>query len=99
MTSATERDSHVYDDDCVEFFIQHPVNKKIYQFIFNSRGTVFDSFGGDPAWNSKQLRCASRADQNSWQIEFAIPWEDVGIVPADGMQLRMNLCRSIRKYL
>ena len=96
LTSATKRDSHVYDDDCVEFFIQHPVNKKIYQFIFNSRGTVFDSFGGDPAWNSKQLRCASRADKNNWQIEFAIPWQDVNIVPADGMQLRMNLCRSIR---
>ena len=94
LTAADTRDGHVYNDDCVEFFIQHPVNKKVYQFIFNSKGTVFDSSGGNPAWNSAGLKCASIANDKSWQIEFAIPWKDINIVPRSDMPLRINLCRS-----
>ncbi len=95
FTHEDNRDSALYSDDCVEIFID-PFNDGIsgkYQFIINSKGVFFDGYCGNKNFQSKlQRSCTVTAD--SWNVEIAIPYEDIGISPKGAETFMLNLTRT-----
>ncbi len=94
--TAKERDSKVWLDDSVEILINTGSDRPdIYQFIFNAKGTFYDSRNEKAAWNAEGVRSASKIENGIWVFEAAIPWKDLGITGnPDNRKLGINICRS-----
>jgi Carbohydrate family 9 binding domain-like len=82
----TMRDGRVWVDDCLEIFIDANRDKASYHhFVINSTGTVYDSerrqggHVGTSKWNSAGIKTATSKQNNSWTLEVAIPFVDLGI--------------------
>lgn len=100
------RDGNLWEDDGVEFYVSPDQRKKeeYYQFIVNYRGTVFDQHfraGASPAecrsWNSSGIRAASKTAGDTWSMEIAIPFADLGeTMPAAGNCWNFNLCETLQ---
>jgi len=91
------RDSSVWQDDAVEFLIQRGGGEpgEFYHFITNSLGTFYDAFAADATWNgAPQVAASQDKDRNTWTLEMAIPWKDLGGRPAAGELRRGNFCRD-----
>ncbi len=84
----------VFHGEAMELFVdpEHS-HTQYYQFGINAAGSVYDSRGQDPMWNSS-IRVRTRHEADSWTLETAIPWKDLGIVPAPGMIVGFNACRD-----
>ena len=93
-------DSNVYEEDCIEIFIQQDETvRSFYQIAFNPRGTVNDArlVKGKPrdeTWDSgMELSVERREDR--WVARGAIPWTSLGRESAPrGEQWRFNICRD-----
>ena len=101
VAGATERDSTVWSDDCVEFLLD-PGNAdaSMYHWIVNSKGTMWDGLhgfaGGDAEYTSHAtVKAAVGADR--WTCELRIPWADVSGAPRPGEAWGLNFCRE-RKF-
>jgi len=92
------RDSRVYEDDCLELFLQpEQTNEQYYHLVVNSLGTLYDARCNkdglnDKNWNSN-AKIAVSSDQRAWRIELAIPWSDFGMTAENGKRFRFNICR------
>jgi predicted phosphodiesterase len=91
----TERDSYVWNDDCLELFLDPSKDHKIYyQFDINPLGTIYDGTGfGDRTFNANVQVAALRGD-DCWTVELAVPWKDLKVQPSvAGTTIRYELSR------
>jgi hypothetical protein len=90
-----ERDNGIWEDDCVELFIDPIASKtdSVYQFIINSSSVIFDSKYGEVNWDS-DIEVSTRYYDKYWTIELSIPLLNFGFVPEGGEMWRMNFGRD-----
>jgi hypothetical protein len=89
-----ERDNSIWDDDCVELYLD-PFGSSVhyFQIIINSAGVTSDGMDGEMGWNPKLTVGAVKADDH-WTVEVAIPFADLGYRPKGGEVWKGNLCRE-----
>jgi hypothetical protein len=93
---AQSRDTHaVFDTETIEIFVDPKHDANYYQFAANAAGSVWDSHGTDTNWNA-DVSAAAKIDEagKQWTLEFAIPWNDLGITPTPGAIAGFNVCRD-----
>jgi hypothetical protein len=81
VAQVTGRDEDVWQDDCVEVFLDADHDYRTYhQVVANSLGALLDIHydgntpAGDRSWDSS-CRVAARVAPSSWSVEFEIPLE------------------------
>ena len=95
--TGTERDGNrVWNDDCVELFVQPGGNGYYYHVAVNPLGTVFDERETDVSWNCKGITVNSLIESNRWTATIALPFADIGGAPKDGGEWRVNVARGRR---
>ena len=100
---AMERDTNVYDDDCIELFLlpapklnADPNYVEFHQFIANSAGTQFDATarGGTlEPWDA-EWRVKSAKGEGEWTLEFSIPFSSLHITPETTGEWLFNITRE-----
>lgn len=92
---AQARDAHaVFGGETIEIFVDpRHSHSDYYQFAINAAGSIYDSHREEPLWNA-DLRCAVATASDSWSLEVAIPWKDLGVSPKPGALLGFNVCRD-----
>ncbi len=88
-----QSDSDVWNDDCVEIFIQPKGWEKYAHFIVNAAGTVCDELGMDRDWNCRKSVKGNRLD-DQWTMTVALPFAELGGIPQNGDKWRLNVCRN-----
>ena len=98
----TQRDSKVWDDDCVELFVFDPRVNKVKQFIVTPGNVQFDcerrqAQAGDPYrsadWDGKwQSRIWKNKD--SWEAVMVIPWKTLEFDSVPQYPLAINIGRE-----
>ena len=106
ITRQTERDSAVWLDDSIELiFTSAKPGSNIYQFIFNSRGVLFDQKLspegklGNASWNASGMAAASLAQSGWWELEVKIPLSEIECATTFRMNLIRNWGGSLRTAL
>ncbi len=92
---AQARDAHaVFSGETIEIFIdpKHD-HSNYYQLAINSAASMYDSRGQDQAWNCG-MRAATHREKDAWTLEVAVPWKDLGGLPAPGAIIGFNVCRD-----
>jgi len=98
-----EHDAPVYTEDCVGYFIQPDLSKRmVYQIYFNPLGTAFDIHfkpGGDGFLNDNYgwdgvYEVGSSRDAEAWTIEIKIPLEQFGVIAESGQRWGINFRRK-----
>ena len=97
----TARDGNVYNDDCVEVFVDPgPSRKHYYQLLVNALGTLQDikwTEWSQPDWNAECAVAATRGD-TFWSVEMAIPFKAIAMeTPAPGGRLGINFTRTVNR--
>lgn len=95
-TAAEQRDGPVYRDDCIELFIDADHDRETYhQLVANAAGTRFDMRSAEGAsWNGAWRVAARRdADEKTWTLEFAVPFDTLGVKATAGLRMGLNLVR------
>ncbi len=93
------RDGLVWEDDCVEIFLQpyfdKEYEKKYYHLITNTIATKYDEIGfGGIGWNPK-WEVKTSLSTSSWMAEITVPFGSlVSNSPKTGDVWRFNLCRT-----
>ena len=78
VMQATERDSAVYHDDCVELFVDPTGRRESYRhFIVSAAGVVYDEATIDPSWDG-WWQAAVQRHPRGWTAELRIPLVSVG---------------------
>lgn len=85
----------VFGDEAVEVFLDpgHS-HARYHQLAFNAAGSLYDSLGMDPGWDSPGLRAAAWVGAEGWSLEVLVPWADLGISPQPGQLHGFNVCRD-----
>jgi hypothetical protein len=73
----TQADGPLWEDDSFEFHLELKSGDR-YQFIVNSKGTLYDSHNTDPKWNAGASAAAKFNENGSWSAEIAIPLQALG---------------------
>lgn len=102
-TKYPHRDAPVYSNDCCELFIDpFRDGKRVFHLIVDIHGGVADYLCGDTvrfrnelSWNG-YWRSAVHISSEQWNVEYAIPWNTIGVKPGKARQLGVNLSRSRR---
>lgn len=91
-----ERDGAAYAEDGFEFFLSRNPNER-WQFVANARGAIYDSKGGEAAWDGPWTVKAGPADGEGtgFLVEASIPLAALTSEPAKmgdvwGMQVVYN---------
>jgi len=94
---AQARDAHaIFSGETIEIFVEPFHNHhEYYQFGVNSAASIYDSRGTDPVWNAA-VQAGTHLDGDGWSLEVAIPWADLGLLPAPGAVIGINVCRDRR---
>jgi len=104
--TVSKHDGNVWEDDAVEVYINPSYGAKsaarVYQFIINSNGTVYDqyvepSIGQPPqvGWDCKGLEVKSETTGGEWVLMLAIPLEGTGGLATD-KGWGLNICRDFQ---
>lgn len=104
QATVRQRDGNdLWKDDGVEFLID-PTQHRTKQFTstdfsyhINILNSVYDDRGTlagvpDEKWNGDARHFVRVIDQHQYVVEVAVPWSEIGLTPAVGMQLEMDLC-------
>jgi len=69
-------DGAVWEDDCVETFLQPPGGETYYHLAVNAAGARFEARcpGSDASWNPEWEAQAGRL-ADGWVVEIAVPWK------------------------
>jgi len=100
LSNQTMRDSQVWQDDCLEIFVDDNLDAKTYMhFILNSKGTiqdyryyyspVADTFTFDSKWNPNWQHVSSITPQ-AWTVEIKLPLAEMGIKPGAAFALQVG---------
>jgi len=96
----TKHDDRVWEDDCIEIFIDTNWDKTFYyQFVVNSLGVRFElnsqvsqlASAWDAPWQAK-----TKIGQTSWYVEIAIPFSSLGMRPKKETVWGLSVCREHR---
>ncbi len=82
LAGVTRADGPVWNDDCVELFLQPP-GMPVHHLAINALGTVYDAEvkgNENPAWSSGATAAAAK-DKTEWTVELAIPFAALGGAP------------------
>jgi hypothetical protein len=105
VTTASGRnaaDPAIWDDDSVEIFLKPEAGaQRVYHFIVNADGAVYDAKNvthswaeTDPKWTTSAT-IAVRKQSKRWLVELSIPWSDLGEArPKIGSRLTANFYRN-----
>ncbi|MCQ2391588.1 MAG: hypothetical protein MJ240_09205 [Kiritimatiellae bacterium] len=90
------RDAPLWEDDSIEIAISMEKMKtsRVFQFIFNAKGELYDRMLLDKKWNSEGVVSRSSTTSTRWTFEAAIPWRTLGLAAADGTSVFVNLSRT-----
>ena len=92
-----DRDGNVWQDDCVEIFVDRAgVGKNLAHIIVNAVGTRYDSTREEGLQWNPDYKSAVRRQEKSWTVEFKLPFKILGGPPKPGETWRMNFCRERR---
>ncbi|MCS7253978.1 MAG: carbohydrate-binding family 9-like protein [Armatimonadota bacterium] len=87
----------VWQDDCVEVFIQPDVDKHWFYYfhaVVNPLGVGLDDYGYHSRW-----RCAAKRSEKGWTVEMAIPFATIGAKPPkQGECFGINFTREERPH-
>lgn len=94
-----ERDGKIWRNDALEILIRSQPEQGrdpvVYHFIVNALDACFDRKGADAAWNSNiEIGAVYGERDDRWSVELAIPFADLGVVPAPGTLIRANVARE-----
>jgi hypothetical protein len=72
----TVRDQDVYQDDCIEVFLDTKGERgDYYQIVVNSLGTIFDRHSqAEVAWNGEGMKATAQKGEGAWTLELFIPY-------------------------
>ncbi|MBP5182381.1 MAG: DUF4838 domain-containing protein [Lentisphaeria bacterium] len=96
-----DHDGKVWNDNAVEFFLNHPdLSSAYYQIIVSSAGKVFDHFvvpgGKSNVKFDSGIEVATRKLKDRWILEARIPTAHVGEKCFDGQSWKVNVMRVRR---
>lgn len=99
----TVRDGKVFNDDCVEFFIDPNYDRdRFYHIAINRANAVYDAEltqGGIiryAPWNAEKLESAVGSLDRKWLLELAVPLVELGLEQDSG-RMGINIVRSLPK--
>ncbi len=95
----TKHDQDVYEDDCIEIFLDARGARSEYvQLVINSLGTVFDRHSQhEDDWNAAGLRHGVKVGADAWVLEVFVPFAalpECKAAPAVGTVWFGNFIRS-----
>ena len=100
---ATARDGKVFNDDCVEIFIDPNYDwERFYHFAVNRANAVYDcelTQGGIirySPWNAEKLASAVTVQDKGWTLEMALPLVELGLEQDSG-KMGINISRAVPK--
>ncbi len=92
--TATDVPSKVWNDDCVEVFLDpQATRRRYYQHIVNAGGLIACSYCGDFSADLPATAVAGRTAE-AWTLEVRIPFSTFGAAPNPGERWGMNLTRG-----
>ncbi|MDI6827824.1 MAG: carbohydrate-binding family 9-like protein, partial [Armatimonadota bacterium] len=95
--AVTEHDGSLWNDDCVEIFLDVKGDRLSYvHFILNTLGVQYDALGDDPhIWNPHWEAKVCLFDKQ-WKAEVKIPFKELGLrsFPEPGEFWFGNFCRE-----
>ncbi|MBT3375490.1 MAG: hypothetical protein HN742_11295 [Lentisphaerae bacterium] len=93
-------DNTIFGDESFEFWLFRSDTEKRYRFAGNVAGGFNEILGKDMTWNGEWTYSTSTRTtiygNETWDIEVAVPFDTIGIADPDGVELKMNLCRTWR---
>ena len=93
ITNTTANQGNVFDDDCVEIFIDPAHDNRGYKQIgINALGFYTTLQGGGKDWKP-ELKSAATRGKDRWFVEIAIP---MGELQIKGTTFGLNVCRERR---
>lgn len=95
VLSHGQRDGNLWEDDSVEVFLDHRLDRKNYfHLIVNADGYVFDEIVRDRSWDST-FEVKTGREEGAWTLEMAVPWASLGIThPGPGIRMGLELVRT-----
>lgn len=100
VADTTQRDGHVYSDDCVEFMLApRSERQEYYHLAVNTLGTLYDAerrqggHVGTLEWNCDWRAAVSKGPQ-SWTVEVAIPLVELGVAGDSKGDWTLNVTRE-----
>jgi hypothetical protein len=99
VAKQTKRDSNVYQDDCIQLYLDTDFDRKDYfHIVLNPIGTIMDSIIHDRSYNLKKLKVANSINSQTWNMELFIPWSDIAVKnPRSGMRIGLEINRNRRQ--
>ena len=97
---ALRDDSAIFRGDCMEIFLlPGDPDTSYYQIVANPAGGLWDErwtvSQTQESWNSEGIRIGGRIHPDTWTLEMAIPFVDLGLSsPTLGTSWRVNFCRT-----
>jgi Beta-galactosidase trimerisation domain/Carbohydrate family 9 binding domain-like len=99
---AENRDGSIWNDDCVEVFLD-PLSSKVnfYHIIVNTANIAYDAKNigkfAKAEWNC-EFKSAVHIDKNYWSVEFALPFTNFEYASCGGEVWRVNFGREEKTY-
>jgi len=97
----TLRDGPIWEDDCVELFIDANLNRKSYfHFIANSVDGRADGFHDGSGQTRKgmlfDIEWTSKAyvGKGFWSVEFVVPWQTLNLPDRPSHDMGFTICRE-----
>ena len=93
ICNISARDGSVWTDDSVEIWLANARDKKPHQFVFNTKGVLYDAMPLEKTganWNVKNYRSAATVKDKIWTLEAAIAKSELG----GGNDFLLNLGRT-----
>jgi len=95
----TKRDDGVWQDECVEIFLDPKNTRKApyFHIVVNPAGVTEESYGGKKSWNPEmEVKCGKESGK-AWIAEVRIPLRQLNLKPGSiGHVWSINLNRSAR---
>lgn len=93
VANATERDGAVYEDDCLELFVDMEGTRQHYAHLaINSLGTKFDAYDHDAAENF-DWNVIAAINAHGWAVEIELPFAN-DVPPRDGECWNLGVGRN-----
>ncbi len=95
-SSADAHDGNLWEEDCVEIFLNPNINDEFnyYHFIVNANASRYDALGMSAGWDARWV-AATHIEKGIWQTELAIPFSSFGAkAPKTGDVWRINVARD-----
>lgn len=99
VAKQTKRDSHVYQDDCIQLYLDTDFDRKdYYHIVLNPKGTIMDSIIHDRKYNLAGMKVANTTGDQVWNVEIFIPWKEIDVKkPKSGMRIGLEINRDRRQ--